>query len=70
MKKKFVMVVLVLVLFASAQSAFAVYCKGGFPHFFEGTLKIDDVDAAAGTDMRALILGEVKGTHRNGEDDE
>ncbi len=57
------MVLLILALVLPMESAFAVFCSGGAADFFYGPLKINGVNASADTDMRAKILGDVRGSY-------
>ena len=56
---------LILALVLPIDSAFAIptNCIGGFADFFYGALKINGANASAGTDMRAKILGDIRGTY-------
>src|SRR3989344_7522878 len=59
-KKLSIVVLLILALVLPMESAFAL-CSGGTPDFFYGTLKINGVNASADTQMRAKILGDLRG---------
>ena len=59
-KKLSIVVLLILALVLPMESAFAL-CSGGAPDFFYGTLKINGVNASADTQMRAKILGDLRG---------
>ena len=64
-KKLSIAVLLILALVLPINSAFAIptNCIGGFADFFYGTLKINGANASAGTNMRAKILGDIRGTY-------
>ncbi|MBI2559454.1 hypothetical protein HYW20_09090 [Candidatus Woesearchaeota archaeon] len=62
-KRLSIAVLLIIALVLPMEGAFAVSCSGGMADFFYGTLKINGVNASAGTDMRAKILGDIRGTY-------
>ncbi len=63
MKRTLLLTLVMLVaLLASVQNVAAV-CSGGFPDFYYGDVTIDGSDAPIGTDIRAMIDGELAGTY-------
>ena len=60
-KKLGIILLLILALVLPIQGVFAVFCGGGAPDAFYGTLKINGVNASADTQMRAKILGDLRG---------
>ena len=64
-KRLSIIVLLIIALVLPMESAFAIptNCIGGFADFFYGALKINGANASSGTDMRAKILGDIRGTY-------
>jgi len=62
MRNVLFLAIILLVFTGSAQSVAAV-CSGGFPDFFYGDVSIDNQPASVGTEIRALIDGDVRGTY-------